>query len=66
MFNGLYVASPSGADSEWTVDTIIGETAISKTRLSPDQTKLAFFYLEDTNDNGHYHNLDGDIYKLGV
>ncbi len=66
LTNNLYMASPKNINGEWAVDVILTDTGISRVLLSPDQTKLAIFYLEDTNHDGHYNELEGDAYKLGI
>lgn len=66
LSRNLYMASPGDTEGEWTIEVILPKVSISKLLLSPDQTKLALFYLEDTNQDGHYDELGGDTYKLGV
>jgi hypothetical protein len=66
LSRNLYMASPGNIAGEWMVDLILSEMGISRLLLSPDQMKIALLYLEDTNQNGHYNELGGDTYKLGI
>jgi Tol biopolymer transport system component len=61
----LYLARPGVTPNDWYVEPLLTDLrAVAPTYLSPDENKLAFRVLEDTNENGSY--FEGDIYRIHI